>query len=163
LPSSGSQIVTPSAGGTDTYTLSCNNAIGASEASSVTLVVNAPPAMPTLTLANASIVVGSSTTLTWSSAEATSCTASGSWTGTLATSGTQTLTPTAVGTDTYSLVCSNAIGASPAAKVTLTVQVASADATLSGHGGGLDGITLLALAALAVGGALRSRRDNLRQ
>jgi len=162
LPASGSQIVTPSAGGTDTYSLSCANAIGASAMSSVTLAVSAPPAAPTLTLANTSIALGSSTTLTWSSVNATACTASGGWTGTLATSGTQTVTPTAAGTDTYSLICSNAVGSSPAVKVTLTVSVESSDATLTGHGGGLDGITLLGLAALAVGGALRSRRDNLR-
>jgi len=80
----------------------------------------------------------------------------------LATSGTQTLTPTAAGKDTYSLSCSNAYGASPLATATLTAVVESSDATLTGHGGGLDGITLLALAALALGGALRSRRANLR-
>ena len=37
------------------------------------------------------------------------------WSGTLAASGTQTLKPTAVGTDTYSLTCANAAGASPRA------------------------------------------------
>jgi len=161
LPSSGSQIVTPSAGGTETYSLKCANAIGTSAATSVTLTVNVPPAAPTLSLAATSIGVGSSTTITWSSVNATSCTASGAWTGALATGGTQTLTPTTTGTDTYSLICSNAAGASPAATVTLTVTPASSDALLSGHGGGLDGLTLLALAALALAAGLRSRRDNL--
>jgi hypothetical protein len=162
LPSSGSQVVTPSTGGTKTYSLTCTNAIGTSPMTSVTLTVNVPPAAPTLSLAATSIALGSSTAITWSSVNATSCTASGGWTGTLATSGTKTLTPTTTGTDTYSLTCSNAAGPSPAATVTLNVTPASSDATLSGHGGGLDGITLLALAALALAAGLRSRRVNLR-
>jgi len=158
LSPNGSQIVTPAAGGTETYTLTCANAIGASPASSVTLAVDAPPAAPTLTLAETSIDIGSSTTITWSSVNATSCTASGSWTGTLATSGTNTLTPTTEGAYTYTLVCSNAAGASAATSVNLTVTVPSNTATLSGHGGALDGLTLLALAGLGLAGWVRSRR-----
>jgi hypothetical protein len=162
LPTSGSQIVTPSAGGTETYSITCANAIGPSPVNSVMLVVEVPPpAAPTLTLAATSIAAGTSTTISWSSVNATSCTASGTWSGTLATSGTQTLSPTTPGTDTYSLICSDAAGASPATAVTLTVTAASAPTT-SGHGGGaLDGITLLALAALAVAGWVRARRPEL--
>jgi PKD repeat protein len=79
----------------------------------------------------------------------------------LATSGTQTLTPTTEGAYTYSLICSNAAGASAATSVTLTVTVAATAATLSGHGGALDGLTLLALAALALAGWVRSRRAQI--
>jgi hypothetical protein len=161
LPTSGSEIVTPSAGGTKTYSLICANAVGPSPANSVTLAVDAPPVAPTLTLTAPSIAVGSSTTISWSSVNATSCTASGTWTGTLATSGTQTLTPTTEGAYTYSLICSNAAGASAATSVTLTVTVAATAATLSGHGGALDGLTLLALAALALAGWVRSRRAQI--
>jgi hypothetical protein len=95
LGASGSLTLTPTGGGTDTYSLTCSNALGTSPASSVSLTVTAPPAAPSLTLAAASITLGSSTTITWSSVNATSCTASGSWSGTMATSGTQTLTPRA--------------------------------------------------------------------
>ena len=79
------------------------------------------PAAPTLTLAATAIALGSSTTLTWSSVNATSCTASGSWSGTLATSGTKTLKPSAIGTLTYTLACANSAGESKASSATLTV------------------------------------------
>jgi hypothetical protein len=111
----------------------------------------APPA-PTLTLAAASITVGSSTTITWSSVNATSCAASGSWSGTLATSGTQTLTPTAAGTDTYTLTCSNATGASVASNATLTVT-----SPPKSGGGAIDVLMLLGLAGIGVGRIARLR------
>jgi hypothetical protein len=109
-----------------------------------TMIPATAPVAPTLTLSSASITVGGSTTITWSSANTTGCTASGAWTGALASNGSQTLTPSAAGTDTYTLVCSNVAGSSPATSVTLTVAAAS-----SSHGGGALGIpALLGLAAL---------------
>jgi len=157
LPTSGSQVVTPSAGGTDTYSLSCANAIGASPVSSVTLAVSAPPAAPTLTLAATSIEVGGSTTLTWSSINATSCSASGNWSGTLATSGSQTITPNAAGTETFSLTCSNSVGTSTASSATLTITAAPS----SSGGGGLDGIALFGLAGLSAAQWRRTRQRRL--
>jgi Subtilase family len=115
------------------------------------LIPQVAPSAPTLTLAASSIVVGGSTTITWSSVNATSCTASGSSSGTLATSGTQTLTPTAVGTDTYTLTCANTAGISAASSVTLTVTAKPS----SGGGGGLNVLALLGLAGIWVA---RSRR-----
>jgi hypothetical protein len=113
------------------------------------------PGAPTLTLATTSVVVGNSTTLTWSDVGATSCTASGAWTGTLATSGTQTVSPTAAGTSVYSLTCANAAGPSAASQATLTATAAS---TSGGGGGGeLDSMTLLGLATLGVARLLRGR------
>jgi Subtilase family len=111
------------------------------------------PAAPTVTLGASSVVVGSSTTITWSSVNTTGCTATGSWSGALASNGSQTLTPSAVGTQTYTVACANSAGASPAASVTLTATAAPQ----SGHsgGGGLDEFTLLALAGL---GAVRILR-----
>jgi Subtilase family len=110
------------------------------------------PVAPTLTLASSSIATGSSTTLTWSSVNTTGCTASGSWTGALASNGSQTVNPTAVGSDTYTLVCSNTAGASPATSVTLSVTAMAAPPPSSGGGGGgaLELSTLLALLALCV-------------
>jgi Subtilase family len=159
VPISGSQIVTPPAVGTFTYNLSCSNAVGSATATPVSLGVTPPPppAAPTLTLADTSIVSGGSTTISWSSSvDADSCTAAGSWSGTLATSGMQTLSPSAAGTDTYTLTCENAGGSSVASSVNLTVilPVATQPPSHSG-GGGLDQFTLLALAGL---GALRILR-----
>jgi hypothetical protein len=110
------------------------------------------PGAPTLSLALRSITLGSSTTITWSAITATGCTASGGWSGALATSGSQTMKPAAVGTFSYSLSCANAVGASP--KSTVQLQVTSPPS--GGGGGGLDGLSLLGLAAL-----LRWRRLRL--
>jgi hypothetical protein len=119
---SGSLVLTPTAAGTQTYTLSCTNAFGTSASGSAVLPVysGTAPATPTLTLGSTSVEVGSSTTLAWSSTSATSCTASGAWSGTLAASGSETVTPAFVGPQTYTLTCSNLGGPSAAASVTLT-------------------------------------------
>jgi hypothetical protein len=115
------------------------------------------PGAPTLTLASTSIVVGSSTTIAWSSVNATSCAAAGSWSGTLATSGTQTITPSAAGTSTYTLTCANSVGSSTASTVTLTATpVAAANNQGGGGGGALDGGTLFGLAALSLARLLRA-------
>jgi subtilisin family serine protease len=115
---------------------------------------------PTLTLAASSIVAGSSTTLTWSSVNTTGCTASGSWSGAMSSSGSQTETPSAAGTDTYMLTCANAAGTSPATSVVLTVTAAPAKSGGGGGGGGsLDFLLLSGLAAMGLARILRSRRS----
>jgi hypothetical protein len=157
LPPSGSQTLTPTAGGTDSYSLTCANTAGTSAPSEVSLTVTPPPAAPTLTLAASSIVIGASTTITWSSVDATGCTASGSWSGALATAGSQMVKPTAAGTDTYSLTCANAAGSSAASSVTLTVTAPS-----SGGGGGLDLLTVLGMAGIGIARMLRLRPRVLR-
>jgi hypothetical protein len=115
------------------------------------------PAAPTLTLATNSIVVGSSTTITWSSANNQGCTASGSWTGPLDSTGTQTVKPTAVGTDTYTLLCTNlASGQSAPTSVTLSVTAASSSG--GGGGGALGLATLFGLLAMCLERTRRSLR-----
>ena len=118
------------------------------------------PAAPTLTLGMSSIVLGSSTTLTWSSANNQGCTASGTWAGALAASGMQNVSPTAVGSYSYSLACTNNAGTSPAATVTLTVTAPASGGSHSG-GGGLGLGTVLGLCAMCLArlrGSLRLRR-----
>jgi Subtilase family len=152
---SGTLTLTPASAGTYTYSLTCSNAIGSSTAATATLTVTGgAPAAPTLTLGATSVVSGTSTTITWSSSNATGCTASGSWTGPVAASGTQTLMPTSPGSYTYSLTCSNARGTSKAASVTLTVTAAPSGG--GGGGGALDGLSLLGLAALFAGRRARA-------
>jgi uncharacterized protein (TIGR03118 family) len=73
-----------------------------------------------LALSNTSIALGQSATLTWSSTGATSCMASGAWSGAEPTGGTMTVTPTAAGSDTYTLTCAGTSGSTPMA-ATLTV------------------------------------------
>jgi hypothetical protein len=159
LPASGSQTVVPTAGGTATYSLTCANVIGSSAAGSASLAVTVPPPppAPSLKLAANSITVGNSTTITWSSVDATGCTASGSWSGSLGTSGSQTLQPTAAGADTYTLTCVNDGGASQPSSVTLTVTALAG--TASGHSGGgsFDVLALLGLAGLGAARFYRLR------
>src|SRR3989344_590871 len=69
-----------------------------------------PPGTPTLSLSASpsTITPGQSSTLTWSSANATTCTASEGWVGTKALSGTESVSPTV--TTTYTLTCTGTAG-----------------------------------------------------
>ena len=100
---------------------------------------NTPPSTPTptpapaatLTASIADVAVNAAVTLTWSSQNATSCVAAGAWSGTLASSGSQSVIAAKAGT--YSISCSGAGGtATAAAALTVweapTVSV-SADST----------------------------------
>jgi hypothetical protein len=116
---SGSLVVAPMS--TTTYILACTNSAGtAQSATKITVDSAAPPPAPTATLkaGAASISSGGSTTLTWSSTNASSCTASGGWTGTEAASGTKSVSPAA--TTTYTLDCT---GSGGKALVSATVTV----------------------------------------
>lgn len=97
-----------------TYTLSCSGAAG-TVSKSVTVKVG--PAL-TLTANPTTIRSDGSSMLTWSSHNATACTASGNWSGNQATSGSQMVTPSADAT--YTLTCTGAAG-SVAQSVTVTV------------------------------------------
>ena len=110
------------------------------------------PALPTLTLAPSAIALGNATAITWSSVNSTGCTASGSWSGALAANGTQSVTPSAAGTDTYTLACSNNAGSSPSVSVKLAVTAAA-----KSGGGALGIFALLGLAGIAALRFLRLR------
>lgn len=87
----------------------------------------ATPPTVSVTVAPASITQGQSATLTWSASDGTTCTASGGWSGTQATSGTQSVTPSSSGSVTYSLACSGgSYSGSTTQSATLTVAAASA-------------------------------------
>jgi hypothetical protein len=94
---------------TRTYTLTCSGAGGSINRS---VTVNAQPApQPTVTLSAADTVVanGGSTRLTWSSSNATSCSASGGWSGSRAVSGSLNVGPLTRQT-TFSLSCTGSGG-----------------------------------------------------
>jgi hypothetical protein len=94
--------------------------------------------MPTATFSTPSAVqtihLGQAVALGWTSANASSCTASvsgsggGTFSGTVATAGSQTVAPTAAGTYTYALACSGAGGTAMASSMSVTVS----DSILSG-------------------------------
>ncbi len=103
--------------------------------SQLVLGYNVPVASPTVSFSSASTQLssGQSTTLNWSSNNTTSCSASGGWTGTQATSGSTTVSPTA--TTTYDLSCTGAGGTVTAPAVTISVAtVSSTGGTTTGSG-----------------------------
>jgi hypothetical protein len=142
---SGTLSVTPTATGTFGYVLTCSGAGGSANATA-TLTVTAPVPTVTIAVTPTSITVGQSATLTWSSTNATSCAASGSWSGTEATSGTLSVTPSASGTASYALACT---GAGGTANRTATLSVAAASGGKSG-GGAMGLWELVALSLLGV-------------
>jgi len=88
---------------------------------------------PTINLAAqpSTITVGQSATITWSTGNATSCNASGAWSGSEPTAGNMLVTPTAAGSDTYTLTCTGMSssyggGTSSTKSVTVTVNAATA-------------------------------------
>ena len=71
---------------------------------------NNPPVIVSIGASPTALTVGESTTLTWSSSNATGCQAnsvqaSSDWSGTVALSGMKSVTPLAAGTFTYTLTC----------------------------------------------------------
>jgi hypothetical protein len=138
---SGSLSVSPTA--TSSYTLTCNGT-----AQSVTVTVTPaqppPPDAPTLTFTASATTVDSGTpvTLTWSTTNATSCAASGSWSGAKETSGTASTGPL-TSTVTFDLTCSGTT--SPAASRSVTVNVTAAQ-TEERSKGAIDPLMLLGLA-----------------
>lgn len=73
-----------------------------------------------INLASSDIRVGDTTTLSWLAQGATSCTASGAWSGNEGASGSLSITASQAGTSTYSLSCSDAAG-DASGSVVLTV------------------------------------------
>jgi len=112
--------------------------------------VYSPPTV-TLTSSASSAATGSSITLSFSSTNATSCTASGGWTGSEPTSAS-TATETLSATTTYTLTCT---GAGGTATQSVTVTATSAPASTSHGGGAMDMGALAGLLGLAI---LRIRR-----
>jgi hypothetical protein len=101
-----------------------------------------------------SVAAGSASSLTWSSINATSCTASGGWSGTKATSGSNQTTGalTAASNTTFQLTCSDAAGRSNSATVTVSV---------SGGGGGGGGSVALGEPSASIINGLALIRDTL--
>ena len=96
------------------------------------------------------IAAGGSSTYMWSVTNATTCTASGAWSGTQSLSGTLPITQSTAGMYNYTLTCSNNDGGQSIDTEVLTV-------TSSGGGGGGGGGALDLLALLALGAAAGTR------
>jgi hypothetical protein len=85
-----------------------------------------PPPTATISESAQTINAGQSVTLTWSSTNATSCTASSNpsesdWSGSEMTSGSRSVTPGVIGTVTYTLTCTG-VGGNGSGVASLTVK-----------------------------------------
>ncbi len=86
-------------------------------------IVSTPFCPPTLTFSGSPnpIYQSQSTTLTWSTTYATTCTASGAWSGSKAVSGSEIVFPSPPPSVTYNLQCSGPGGTTPVQPVTITI------------------------------------------
>lgn len=113
---SGTANVQPSI--TTSYTLLCSGEGGNASATATIIVTAAAPTL-TLTAEPSAITAGESSTLTWSSSDATTCIASGGWDGTQPLSGHTDVQPSI--TTRYTLVCSGD-GGNASSIVTISVS-----------------------------------------
>jgi hypothetical protein len=134
-PTSGSQP-TPVLSATTQFVISCTGAGGSASNSATVSVDSTPPTISLRTSPN-SVASGGSSTLSWSSINATSCTGSGGkLAGTLATAGTQSTGALSAST-TYTVTCTGAGGnASQSAPVTVsapapTVTISASPSTVA--------------------------------
>jgi hypothetical protein len=116
----GTLVVGPLSG-SSTYTLTCDNGVGGINSGTVTVQVATSNPAPSITF-NAtptSVQPNGSSQLTWTTTNASSCTASGSWSGSQGTSGSQSIGPLSA-TSTYALSCTGS-GGTTSSNATVTV------------------------------------------
>jgi hypothetical protein len=102
------------------YSLTCTGAGGTSSVATASVTV-VPAATVTLGANPASVASGGVSTLTWNSTNATSCTATGGWSGVKAPSGSQSTGALTTSTS-YSLTCTGAGGTSNVATTNVTIS-----------------------------------------
>jgi uncharacterized protein (TIGR03118 family) len=107
------------------------------------------PSAVTVKVSPASVAVGQSATVTWSSNSGTSCTASGAWSGSQPATGSSVITPKAAGSETFSLSCSGGVYSSGTGSAMLTVTAPAAPAATAMF-------TLTNLVADAAGGSAKN-------
>jgi hypothetical protein len=152
IPASGSVVIHPDGSGPYELGVSCQSGLNSGlSTTATTLITITAPLQPSVTLSASPTTVdaGQSVTLSWTSKNASSCTASGSWSDSLGTSGTSVQHPTA--TSTYGITCGTFAGLpTTSAMATVTVSApASAQPSGTGSGGGAVGEwELIALTAL---------------
>jgi hypothetical protein len=129
-----------------TFTLNCTGA-GGGVVSRVTVTIdNSNSASVQLSASPPGVAVNGSTTLTWNSANVTSCTASGAWSGSQPTSGSVTVGPLTQD-QTYQLSCS---GTSGNAMAMTTVTIRQAVLSWTAPTQNVDGSALTDLAGYKV-------------
>jgi hypothetical protein len=124
-PVNGSEVIMPpTTPGSYTYVLSCTGPGGANAPSSVTVTVGTDGAatINSFTATPATVNPGGSSTLAWNTTGATSCTASGNWSGDKPVSGSEVVTPPGVpGSYLYTLTCEGEGGTNTPSTISVTV------------------------------------------
>jgi uncharacterized cupredoxin-like copper-binding protein len=160
--------------GSYTYTLTCTGPGGASAASSVNVTVTSlppPPSVVTLAALPDTLLTGQSTLISWTTAAASACTASGGtgadgWGGTVGVASLGTLVGpiNTAGTYAYTLTCTGPGGTSAPASINVTVDSTPVPATIltfsalpttlqAGQAASLEWTTLNATSCTASGGS----------
>ena len=101
-----------------------------SPGSVVTPVQPAPPASVSMSITPASVMPGQSATLTWSTSNASNCTAGGAWSGSPALSGSTTVQLLGATAQTYKLTCS---GTGLPGEKTVTLNAGSEQGACATH------------------------------
>lgn len=96
---------------------SCGGGGGGGEPSTPSI----PSASITMSISSPEIYLADDVTITWSTTNATSCTASGDWSGAKSLSGTETLSFTTSGQKNFTLTCQNSAGNETSRSVTTNV------------------------------------------
>ncbi len=110
------------------YMLTCTGGGGSVSQTAAVTVTAAPPTL-TLTASPASVQSGASSNLTWSTTNATTCSASGAWNGAKGTSGTQS-TGALTSNSSFTLACAGG-GGTVTQTATVTVTAGTPSVTLS--------------------------------
>ena len=118
-----------------TYAITCTGAGGSATSSASVSVTAAAPTI-SLTASPSSISAGQSSTLSWSTSNATGCVGSGGWSGTMSTGGSASVAPGS--TTSYTLACTGS-GGSATKSVTVSVTAPSNGNGYSGWGSSTPG------------------------
>ena len=105
------------------FLVSCGGGGGGGSGSSTDTVY--PIASVNLSANPASVLLGNTVTLTWTSSNVTSCSASGAWTGQKGIRGTETLVVNTAGNNTYTISClrrTNYLGSNGTDSASVTVE-----------------------------------------
>jgi len=128
---SGSQSVSPTS--TTLYTIACTGP-GGSASSSASVTVNTPAPTLTISADPTPIYLGNTTTIRWSTTDATRCTASVDWSGDKSVNGSQVVTPTKLGTsNNYVLTCTGPGGSVVKSPLLTVNQIPAPTLTLSAN------------------------------
>ena len=122
---SGNEKITETTAGSNTYTLTCSGD-GGSLSKSVNVAITFPAPVINFTSSSTTVTTGEEFILTWSSTNATSCSASGNWSGAKSISGNENITETTAGSNTYTLTCSGD-GGSASESISVTIATTTID------------------------------------